>query len=178
MPPKLRVGRGLVGAGVAGIGTAALVVALSFAFLVCRWAITTSSSFDREYDLKDVLSWLPHTTLICTVFAGCAGWAAFAPPRDYSFPWTLALVAFSSLALGGVIKSFEITPRRYKSIEHPFLYPSEAMILFGVPVAVSAALALFRLRNKQRISTEPIYGLQCQEAWRKRDDPSGHQNED
>jgi len=30
----------------------------------------------------------------------------------------------------------------------------------------------------RKSSADPIYGLQSQEAWRKREDPSGHQNED
>ncbi|MFL5327333.1 MAG: hypothetical protein ACJ8C4_00325 [Gemmataceae bacterium] len=111
---------------------------------------------DREYDLKDVLSWLPRITLVCSVFAACAGWANYAPSTKHSFPRTLALVFVGSLALLWVFGLFDVTPPRVKGIEHPFLYPSEAVLLFGVPATIALVLTVLRLRKKQTSSSETL----------------------
>ena len=154
--PKLKFGRGLLGAVVAAFATAAMVVALSFAFLLCRWALTNPSAFDREYDLKDLLSWLPRTTYACTILGTSAGWATFATHQKHSYARTLIVIIFGTLALESVISLFVTKPRRIKGMEHPFLYPAEAILSISIPVVVTIALTIYRLRKKHSGSNEQI----------------------
>jgi hypothetical protein len=42
------------------------------------------------------------------------------------------------------IAAMEITPRRYKGMDHPPMYPSEAFATFGPPILAAAFLTVVR----------------------------------
>jgi hypothetical protein len=145
--PSLNVLRGLAGAVAGAAAAVALVAVLSAAFLACRWAVTEASAFDRDFDIRDARERLPLPAIGCAVVAGCAGWSALAPARRSPFAWTLVVVFAGSAMLWTVVGSLELTPRRYKSVSHPFLYPSEALFLVGPPVVVAGLLTARRVRR-------------------------------
>jgi hypothetical protein len=142
---SLNLGRGVIGATVSAVAAVGGVALLWFLFLACKWVVTGATRLDREYDLRDAYERLPYPALGCAVLAACAGWEAYAPRASRPFAWTFAIVTMSSLSIWFVAKMFELTPRRYKSLEHPFLYPSEAALMIGAPFAVTVALTIFQL---------------------------------
>ncbi len=152
--PLLNVLRGLGGAAVAATVAVVMVATLAAGFLACRWVATGASAFDRGYDLRDARERLSLLAVGFAVVAGCAGWAALAPARRSPFAWTLAVVFAGSVVLWSVVGSLDLTPRRYKSVSHPFLYPSEALFLIGPPVVVAGLLTAQRVRRGGRADAE------------------------
>jgi L-asparagine transporter-like permease len=145
--PSLNVVHGLIGAVVSAIAAPAMVALLSFGFIICRWALTGATEFDREYDLQDARDRLPYAAVGCAIIAACAGWTTFAagPPRR--FAQMFALVSVASIISWCIIGLFELAPRRYKGVSHPFLYFSETTVLIGPPVTMALILTVIRLRT-------------------------------
>ena len=73
-----------------------------------------------------------------------AGWATFAPAGRHRFAATLAIVFVSSMGLWFMLGWMQLTPQRFKGIDHPEFYPSELMVLIGPPALVAIGLNLGR----------------------------------
>ena len=145
--PTLNVPRGACGAVDSAAVTAVLVVALYGAFLAGRWLLEGATEFDRALDLRAMRKELVFPILGCAAVGAGAGWAASAPWGRHRFAWSLAAVFLASLPLWIVLGWLELTPRRYKGVEHPAMYPSEALEVVGPPLVAAAILGFVRARR-------------------------------
>lgn len=153
--------RGLLGASLGAVFGAVVPAAVVFGAATCWWEAWGKSDLDRAYDRYAVLPELCALAVVVGTFFGCAGWATLAPREPRRFARTLAIIVATTLPLWyvilGVVHSMELTPVRYKGLEHPAWYPSEivvATILLAIPVAVAAALT--RASGQGFPSSEPI----------------------
>ncbi len=89
----------------------------------------------------------------CGVVCACAGWATFAPAGKYSFAWSLAIIFVGSLVAWMVLGWMELTPRRYKGVDHPAFYPSELLVLIVPPSLAAAFLTMIRVRRAPKSDT-------------------------
>jgi len=145
--PPLKVLRGACGA-VAGAAVAAvLVVVLYGGFMAGRWLLEDSTEFQRAVDLRAMREELVVPILGSAAVGAGAGWAASGPRGRHRFAWSFAAVFLASLPLWVVLGSLELTPRRYKGVEHPAVYASEALVVVGPPLVVAAVLGFVRARR-------------------------------
>ncbi len=146
----------ILGAAVGAVAPAAIV----FGGAACWWYARGTSEIDRMYDRHAVLPDIPGLVVAgATVFA-CAGWATLAARGTHRFARTLAIVVAITVPLGCVVgwlvRSVELTPVRYKGVEHPAWYPSEvavAIVCFVIPIAVAAILTAVRGHDASRSET-------------------------
>jgi len=143
--------RGLCGATLSAVVGAVAPAAIVLGGTACWWYAWGSSEIDRAYDHHAVLPDIPGLVVVgATVFA-CAGWATLAPRGTHRFARTLAIVVAITVPLwcvvGWVVRSMELTPVRYKGVEHPAWYPSEMTVAFVclvIPIVVAAVLTAVR----------------------------------
>jgi hypothetical protein len=153
---RLNVVRGLIGAMIGTAIGAALTAAIPTGFLICRWYVVGASDSDRAYDLRDARELLVFPIIGCTAVCACAGWATFAPFGRYHFARSLLVIFLVSVPFWYLIKWMELTPLRQKGVNHPVLYPTEALALIGPPIAVAALLTFMRVRSTLSGCHEPI----------------------
>ena len=149
--------RGTIACGAIGAIAALLGVA---AYGLFEWW----NDYDEVWGYRDWLGWTVSTAAMpavgsATIFA-CAGWATHAVRPPLRFVASLLIVFLISIAMWMTIIAMEITPRRIKSVDHPFMYPSEALALFGPPAVAAAIVTVVRLgggttREEPRAETRP-----------------------
>jgi hypothetical protein len=145
---SLAFSRGLLAAILCGLGGAVASVAVALGFTVCRWLVSGTTEYDRlRIDLRSLESDMVIPIIGCAIVFACAGWATFAPAGTYRFARSLVVVFLVSVALWYVIGSMELTPRRYRGIEHPLLYASELIVLMASPMLAAALLTVIRIRS-------------------------------
>ena len=125
---------------------ATVPVGLAVVIALCRWAVGPSE-FASEWFRRDLEENIIHPVVGCGVVCACAGFATFAPRGKHSFAWSLAIIFVFSLVIWAVIASMELTPRRFKGVEHPVCYPSDLIALIAPPSVVSAFLTMIRTRR-------------------------------
>jgi hypothetical protein len=117
-------------------------------------AVAVFGALERWYDLtllfeyREWMNWCFQNAIwpvlgSAVVFAG-AGWVANVTVPIRSLALSLFLVTSGSLVLWTLLGAAEITPRRYKSVEHPAIYPSEFLVLVTPPILVAAVLTSLR----------------------------------
>jgi hypothetical protein len=93
---------------------------------------------------QSYLSTAMWPVLGCGAVFACAGWAARSSRPARGFVRSLIVVFFGSIVLWTVLAGLELTPRRLKSVEHPLIYPSEAVVLLVPPVLMAVILTALR----------------------------------
>jgi hypothetical protein len=122
------------------------------------FAVATIGVFERWYDLtllfeyREWMHWCVQNAIwpvigSAAIFGG-AGWVAHVALPIRSIASSLFLMTFGSLVLWALLGAAEITPRRYKSVEHPTIYPSELFVLVTPPILVAAVLTSLRCMSK------------------------------
>lgn len=82
---------------------------------------------------------------------GCAGWAARASRPPLGMGSVTFIILVGSIFMWILAFSAQVTPRRLKSIEHPQIYPSEAIVLLTPPILMAALITLLARTSKSRI---------------------------
>lgn len=142
---SLNLKRGLVATFICSLVGAVGSVALALAFTVSRWLVSGTTEINREYDLRDLQSEMLGPVIGCAVVLGCAGWATYAPAGSFRFVPSLVFIFSVSVALWSILLSMQLTPRRFKSMDHPAFYPSELIVLFGPPILAAIGLTAVRI---------------------------------
>jgi hypothetical protein len=152
--------RGLHGAILGAVFGAVAPAAIVLGGAACLWHAWGSSEIDHAYDRHAVLPHIPALVVMGATLFACAGWASLAPRGAYRFTRTLAIVIAITVPLwcntGWVVRSTELTPVRYKGIEHPAWYPSEmavAIVCLIVPIVVAAVLTAVRGHDTSKSET-------------------------
>jgi hypothetical protein len=152
---RLNLLRGLLGAVLwGGVGVAAPAATL-FAITVARWLYLSypgTSVFDLRVDLVPLSKDLIAPVIGCAAVLASAGWAAYAPVGAFRFAKSLAIVFAMSLPLWFILTSIKLTPRRFKSAEHPAMYPSEFLVIVCPPSIVAALVTAARTKRQPEIS--------------------------
>jgi hypothetical protein len=152
--------RGLYGAILGAVFGAVVPAAIVLAGAACWWHAWGSAEIDRAYDRHAVLPDIPGLVVVGATLFACAGWATLAPRGRHRFTRTLTIVVAITVPLwcvvGWVVRSMELTPVRYKGIEHPAWYPSEmavAIVCLVIPIVVAAVLTAVRGRDASKSDT-------------------------
>jgi hypothetical protein len=140
----------LRGAGFAllfGIIGFAAPIFMVVVFTVLGWLINGTREFDRNYDMRRLSETLIFPAVgTAWVFAG-TGWAVFAPHRKHRFLRALLVITFTSIPFWYLLAFLGMSPRRYKGMEHPLIFPSE-ILLFAIPPLIIAFVLSMR-RDKR-----------------------------
>jgi len=116
------------------------------------------SSYDEIWGYRNWLNWTLDKAAMpvvgCALIFACAGWVAYAVRPPLRFAISLLIVFLMSVVMWMTIMAMEITPRRLKGMDHPNLYPSETLALFGLPALAAAVVTVFRL-GSGKIREEP-----------------------
>jgi hypothetical protein len=152
--------RGLYGAILGAVFGAVAPAVIVLGGSACWWHAWGSSEIDRAYDRHAVLPDIPGLVVIGATLFACAGWATLAPRGTYRFTRTLSIIVAITVPIwcgvGWVIGSIDLTPVRYKGIEHPAWYPSEmavAIVCLIIPIVVSAVLTVVRGHDNSKSET-------------------------
>lgn len=144
LDPRLDWLRGLRAALIlGGLGAVAPLV-LMLGLTVGGWAVLGATESDRPSDLVWLRSRMLGPTLGIGVLFASTGWAAFAPRRPHRFFPTFLSVCLLSLGGWFVLGLLQLTPRRFKGVDHPLFYPSELLVFLGPPIVAAARLSLRR----------------------------------
>lgn len=135
---------GVCGAVLCGLGGAVGSISLALGLTIGRWLVEGTTPYMRELDLQSIEREMLNPVIGCTLVCAGAGFSIFAPHGTHRFTRSLVEVCLGSVMLWLVLWSLELTPRRYKEIQHPPLYPSELLILIGPPIAVASILTAIR----------------------------------
>jgi hypothetical protein len=147
--------RGIAGAGLAAVCSAAVGLVVVLVFLSCRWLITGANEVDRRDDIQYASEYLPEIIVFCAFVAGCAGWAAAAPTGRHGFATSLATVVVATVSMWLVVDAAGLRPRRYKGMEDDPITLPEATYIVGPPLLAGAILTLVRSRTTVQKQAEP-----------------------
>ena len=156
---------GLYGALMSAIVGAVIPTAIVLGGATLWWHARGSSDLDRSYDRNSVLPSTPSLVVVGAVVFACAGWATFAPRGKHRFARTLAIVVAITAPLWAVVvwlvRELELTPVRYKGLEHPAWYQSEiavAIVCLVIPIVVALILSAVRdhgASNSEKVTRGP-----------------------
>ena len=131
--PGMAFGRTLIG-GVAGVSIAYAFLGTVFLYTLLRFG------YHRSLDWN----FLPGPATVGVLFAAAA-FATYFPAQPKRYLPTLGIIAVFSYCAWMLLMNTEITPRRFKGVEHPAMYFSEAVVMFGPPIFISLMLACDRV---------------------------------
>jgi predicted permease len=143
--------RGIIAASIwAGAGPILTVLVVA-GFQLLSWQFNNTPEIDRKYDMA---WWRMHAVpplVGISIYLGTAALATYTPHRNQGFAKTLAILFGTALPFTWFLAQLELTPKRYKSIEHPDLYFSEFLLLFLPPLVIAGVLMAVR-RSESRSS--------------------------
>lgn len=142
--------RGIRAALLCGAIGGAAPILFVVTYTMGRWVIEGTSDFDRAYDLYRLPQVLVFPVIGTAFVFAAAGWATYAPKGSYRFARTLLLIAVISVPSWFALAGMGMAVPRYKSIEHPPIYPREALLLV-VPPAVTAVVLTMLRSDRSRV---------------------------
>jgi hypothetical protein len=149
----MNVARGIIAAliwAAAGIIVPVVVVG---GYTILSWHFNDTLEVDRDYDIA---WWRMHAVpplVGVPIYLGLTAWATYTPKRNHGFAKTLAIIFFTAIPSTWFLAALEMTPRRYKSIEHPDIYVSEFLLFFLPPLIMSCILVAIRRSDSQHVDT-------------------------
>jgi hypothetical protein len=152
-PSRLNLVRGFFATIVCTLVGAIAPICIMVSLSLLRWWISGASEWDRKYDIHCLKTSLFDPVIGCATVCACAGWVTFAPPGRFRFSLSLATIFAITMPIWFIAFSLEITPRRYKGIQHPAIYLSELMVLIVPPILAAAIVTALRLRG---VSQQPL----------------------
>lgn len=127
---------------VAGVSIAYAFLGSDFLYELLRFG------YRRRVDWN----FLPGPATVGVLFAAAA-FATYLPAQPKRYLPTLGIVLVLSYCAWMLLQG--IAPPRYKAVEHPAMYPSEAVLYFGPPIFISLMLAWERVFQLQYSAQSP-----------------------
>lgn len=147
----MNIRRGLFTAVLCALVGASIPAALVLAYVGYRCsnpAFVPSNSL--HYFLGDLVEYWPFPVFGGATFLACAAWATFAPPGPWRFASSLLIIFLISVSCWFLVSWMDNWLhlgwlKMYKGEEPHTLRLSQALILFGSPIATAQLLVTIRL---------------------------------